>query len=188
MVLGQNHSEEMFPDPRSLDPKPTVELPQWREAGEQLLPSHWPLVDLDVGVSLQLDERLNNGVYRGFWVDFAAADLMCALRMLKDHPSEPLIYYGCLPPEYAAFDSTLVCEATWAIGRRGRLSAIKDRRATSSLVYERTGMQPVITLRNRYLGGWSFRLQLTVCGSSPDDLVTAWTETARKSRQLLRQL
>ncbi len=30
-----------------------------------ILPPHWKVDDLDIGVSLQLDERLNNCVYRG---------------------------------------------------------------------------------------------------------------------------
>ena len=152
----------------------------------RILPPHWEVDDLDIGVSLQLDERLGNCVYLGFWVDFAAANLSHAARMIKAHPELPLLYFGYLPPEYDELDAECSYEITWPLSRRGSLDALKMRQTYEYAAFEHTGMTPVLVLRNRYLGGWRFRPELTICGEDADDLLSSWTYTARKIRSILR--
>ena len=154
-------------------------------AEHRILPPDWEVDELDIGVSLQLDERLNNCVYREFWVDFAAANLSHAVRMIKSHPDTPLLYFGYLPLEYSDLDHQLDCEVTWPLGRRGALSAIKARQTYEDYRFEHTLMTPVLVLRNRYLGGWRFRPELTICGDDETDLLRSWTFVAKKIRRIL---
>ena len=151
-----------------------------------ILPPHWKVDDLDIGVSLQLDERLGNCVYREFWVDFAAANVSHAARMIKAHPDTPLIYFGYLPLEHTELDVQFDYEVTWPLGRRGSLDALKVRQTYECYEFQHTGMTPVLVLRNRYLGGWRFQPELTICGADADDLLSSWTCTARKIRSILR--
>ena len=72
------------------------------------------------------------------------------------------------------------------LGRRGALSAIEARRTYEDYRFEHTLVTPVLVLRNRYLGGWRFRPELTICGEDADDLLSSWTYTARKIRSILR--
>jgi hypothetical protein len=73
------------------DPSPSAEATRPPDE-PALLPDRWPRTDLDISVSLQLDERLGNCVYDGFWIDFGAGSLEHSVEMLRSHPDQPLIY------------------------------------------------------------------------------------------------
>ena len=152
-----------------------------------ILPPHWKVDDLDMGVSLQLDERLGNCVSREFYLEYAAANLSHAARMIKAHPHEPLIYFGHLAPQYAELDEECCYEISWPLGRRGSLDALQMRQTYESYEFPHTGMTPVLVLRNRYLGGERFRHELMIRGDG-DDIVESWTYTARKIRRMLKRL
>ncbi len=167
-------TEHVHPEMAGVDPRE-----------ECLLPPHWGVDDLDISVSLELDERLGNCVYSGFWVDYGAANLAHAVRMIKAHPHEPLIYFGHLPPQYEELDEECFYEISWPLRRRGSLDVVLMRQTYESYEFPHTGMTPVLVLRNRYLGGERFRHELMICGDG-DDLVENWTYTARKIRRMLR--
>jgi hypothetical protein len=156
--------------------------PRGPRAHDCLLPQGWPHTDLDIGVSLQLDERLNNCVYSGFWVDFAACSLEHAVDRLRSSFDSPLIYWGFLPLEQFAFDATLTHQVTGAV--HGDVPKPRCRRRDlEHPLFEHTGMPAVITLHNRFVGGSTpFRTQLTICGRSRDDAARTWREIADRLR------
>ena len=93
----------------------------------RILPPHWQVADLDIGVSLQLDERLGNCVSRESYVEYAAANLAHAARTIKAYPELPLLYFGYLPPGHDELNDEYYLEITWPLSRRGSLERVVER-------------------------------------------------------------